>query len=87
MAATTTADWVSCHRDDQGDKGTIEALCSLDDGELAEISKTHNNNVGALPRTIVPSSGGGNFLLVPGAKGTGKVPTRDSPPPRTWEGQ
>jgi hypothetical protein len=66
MAATADSDWVSCCRDNQGDKGTIEALCSLDDGELAEISKTHNNNNAGALRTTIASSGGGNFLLAPG---------------------
>ena len=75
MAAAASADWVSCHRADQGDKGAIEALCSLDDNKTAEISKTHNNdnnnnnnNIGAL-RTTIASSGGGNFLLVLGSEG------------------
>jgi hypothetical protein len=76
MAATTNSDWVSYYRNNQGDKGTIEALYlySLDDGELAEISKTHNNNnnAGAL-RTTIANSRGGDFLLVPGSKGTVKI--------------
>jgi hypothetical protein len=74
MATAANSNWVSYYRNDQGDKGTIEALYSLDDGELAEISKTHNNNnnAGAL-QTTVANSGEGNFLLVPGSKGTVKI--------------
>jgi hypothetical protein len=68
MAAAASTDWVSCHRaSNQGDKGTIEALHSLHDDKLAEISKTHNNDIGA-PRTTIANSGGGNFLPVPGPK-------------------
>ena len=70
-AAAAATDWVSCCQDNRHDKGAIEALCSLDDGELAEISKGHNNDVGAL-RNTVANSGGGNFLLVPGVEGTAK---------------
>ena len=53
------------------DRGTIEALNALDDDELAEIAKCHNNDSNAL-RTTIAGSGGTNFLLVPGAKGTVK---------------
>ena len=66
MAAST--DWVSYYRTNRGDGGTIEALYAFDDEELAEISKGHNNDVGAF-RTTIASSGGGNVLLVPGPKG------------------
>ena len=68
MAATTT-DWVSYYRANRGDGGTIEALYALDDDDLAEIAKNHNNDSKALWTTIAGSSGGTNFLLVPGAKG------------------
>ena len=70
MAATTT-DWISYYRANRKDGGTIEALYALDDDELAEIAKGHNNDSNAL-RTTIAGSGGTNFLLVPGAKGTVK---------------
>jgi hypothetical protein len=54
---------------DRGDGGTIEALFNLDDDELADISKGHYNNVEAF-RSTIANSGGGNFLLIPGSKGT-----------------
>jgi hypothetical protein len=66
MAAITN--WVSYYRANRKDGGTIEALYSLDDEELAEIASGHNNDVGAL-RTTIANSGGGNVLLVPGPKG------------------
>ena len=69
MAATTTStDWVSCYRANRGDGGTIDALYALDDDELADIAKSHNTDSGTL-RTTIASSGGANFLLVPGPKG------------------
>ncbi len=68
-SAPTSADWISCCRSNRGDGGTIEALFNLDDDELAVISKGHCNNVGAFRATIA-NSGGGNFLLIPGPKGT-----------------
>ena len=70
MAATTT-DWISYYRANRKDGGTIEALYALNDDELAEIAKKHNNDSNAL-RTTIAGSGGTNFLLVPGAKGTVK---------------
>ena len=69
MAASTSTDWVSYYRDNRKDGGTIEALYALDDDELADISKGHNNDVNAF-RTTISTSGGGNFLLAPGPKGT-----------------
>ena len=70
MAATTT-DWVSYYRASRGDGGTIEALYALDDDQLAEIAKNHNNDSNTLWTTIA-SSGGTHFLLVPEAKDTVK---------------
>ena len=66
MAASS--DWVSYYRANRSDGGTLEALYALDDEELAEISKSHNNDVGAI-RTTIANSGGGNVLLVTGPKG------------------
>ena len=71
MAATTTTDWATYYRDRCQDKGTIEALYSMNDDEFADISKSHNNDAASL-RSTISNSGGGNFLLVPGAKGTVK---------------
>ena len=68
MAAAST-DWISYYRSNRSDGGTIEALFNLDDDEFAEVSKSHYNNVEALRFTIA-NSGGGNFLLIPGPKGT-----------------
>ena len=56
MAANTT-DWVSYYRANRGDGGTIEALYALDDDELAEIAKGHNNDSNAL-RTAIAENGG-----------------------------
>jgi hypothetical protein len=67
MAASTN--WVSYYMDNRQDGGTIESLYDFDDDELAEISKGHYNDVGAL-RTTIANSGGGNILLTPGPKGT-----------------
>ena len=69
-ASTTSTNWVSYYRANRGDGGTttIEALYTLADIELADITKRHNNNSGPL-RTTIASSGGANFLLVPGPKG------------------
>jgi hypothetical protein len=44
-----SADWVSHCRADQADGGAIEALRAFDDEELAEISKSHDNDAGKLP--------------------------------------
>jgi hypothetical protein len=68
-AASTSTDWISCCRSNRGDGGTIEALFNLDDDDLADISKGHCNNVEAF-RSTIANSGGGNFLLIPGSKGT-----------------
>jgi hypothetical protein len=68
-SASTSTDWISYYRSNRGDGGTIEALFNLDDDELAVISKGHYNNVGAF-RSTIANSGGGNFLLIPGPKGT-----------------
>jgi hypothetical protein len=67
MAASTN--WVSYYRANRQDGGTIESLYAFDDEELADISKGHNNDVSAL-RTTIANSGGGNFILAPGSKGT-----------------
>ena len=67
MAASTN--WVRYYLDNRHDGGTIETLYDFDDDELAEISKGHYNEVGALRATIA-NSGGGNILLTPGPKGT-----------------
>ena len=67
--AAASADWISCHRSNRSDGGTVEALFDLDDDDFAEISKGHCDNVGAF-RSTVANSGGGNFLLIPGSKGT-----------------
>ena len=68
MAATTSTDWVNYYRAHRGDGGIIEALYALDDDKFVDIAKSHNNDSGAL-RTTIASSGGANFLLVPGPKG------------------
>jgi hypothetical protein len=68
-AASASADWISYCRSNRGDNGTIEALFNLHDDDLADISKGHCNNVEAFGSTIA-NSGGGNFLLIPGSKGT-----------------
>ena len=67
MAASTN--WVSCYLDNHHEGGSIKSLYDFDDDELAEISKGHCNDVGAL-RTTIANSGGGNILLTPGPKGT-----------------
>jgi hypothetical protein len=64
-----SAEWISHHRSNRGDGGAIEALFNLDDDEFAQVSKGHCNNVEALHSTIA-NSGGGEFLLTPGVKGT-----------------
>ena len=69
MAAA--ADWVFHCRARREDNGTIEARCAPNDEQLAEISKGNNNDVAKL-RSTIANSGGGNFLLVPGSKGTVK---------------
>ena len=61
MAATTT-DWISYYRANRKDGGTIEALYALNDDELAEIAKKHNNDSNAL-RTTISGSGGGKLSL------------------------
>ena len=43
----------------------------MDNDKLADIAKSHNNDSSALQTTIA-SSGGANFHLVPGPKGTVK---------------
>jgi hypothetical protein len=68
-AASTSTDWISYCRSNRGDGGTIEALFNLDDDDLADISKGNCNNVEAF-RSTIANSGGGNFLLIPGSKGT-----------------
>jgi hypothetical protein len=68
-SASASTDWISCCRSNCGDGGTVEALFNLDDDELADVSKGHCNNVGAFRSTIANSSGGGNFLVIPGSKG------------------
>ena len=57
MAAST--DGVSHCRDNRGDGGAIEALCTFDDSALAEISKGHNNDVGAIRTSPAVEDGGG----------------------------
>jgi hypothetical protein len=74
MAAST--DWVSYYRANQADGGTIEALYAFDDEELAEISKSHNDDAGKLRATIA-GSGDGNIVLVPGPKGFAISSIRD----------
>jgi hypothetical protein len=66
MAAT---DWISYYRSNRGDGGTIEALFNLNDDDFDEISRGHCNDVEAF-RSTIANSGGGNFLLIPGPKGT-----------------
>ena len=63
----SAADWVGRYRANRGDRGA-EALCVLNDDELAEIAKGRNNNVVKLQTTIA-NSGGGNFISVPGSEG------------------
>ena len=47
----------------RGDGGAIEALCTLNDDELAEIANGRDNDVAVLRNTIA-SSGGGNLLYL-----------------------
>ena len=68
MPATTSTDLVSYYRANCGDRDSMEALNALDDDKLADIAKRHNNDSGAICTTIA-SSGGANFMLVPGPKG------------------
>jgi hypothetical protein len=68
-SASTSTDWISYYRSNRGDGGTIEALFNLDDDDFANVSKGHYNDTEAF-RSTIANSGGGNFLLIPGVKGT-----------------
>ena len=67
--AAASPDWISYYRTNRADGGTVEALFNLSDDDYAEISKGHLDNAEAL-RSTIANSGGGNFLLLPGTKGS-----------------